>query len=97
MGPWNAAKDFLTLIKNDRGSLAGVVKIEAELFGSLAKTGKGHGTDKSIMMGLMGVQMVDLENGEIHMNDWVRGTCQFGVMPANGMLYVPPDSCAWAW
>ena len=33
MGPWNAAKDFLTIIKNDRGSLEGAVKIDVELFG----------------------------------------------------------------
>ncbi len=59
-----------------------------------ARCYRNKGTEKFIMMGLMGVQMVDLDNGEIHMNDWVRGTCQFGVMPANGMLYVPPDSCA---
>jgi outer membrane protein assembly factor BamB len=59
-----------------------------------ARCYRNKGTEKFIMMGLMGVQMIDLDNGEIHMNDWVRGTCQFGVMPANGMLYVPPDSCA---
>ena len=65
MGPWNAAKDFLTVIKNDRGSLDGVVKIEAELFGSLAKTGKGHGTDKSIMMGLMGFEIKIFETHQL--------------------------------
>jgi len=49
---------------------------------------------KFMMMGLMGVQMLDLENGEVYDNDWIRGTCQYGVLPANGLLYVPPDSCA---
>ena len=34
-----------------RGSLDGAKKISIELFGSLAKTGKGHGTDKSILIG----------------------------------------------
>jgi L-serine dehydratase len=48
MGPWNAAKDFLTDIKKDRGHLNGAVKMDVELFGSLAKTGMGHGTDKAI-------------------------------------------------
>lgn len=59
-----------------------------------ARCYRNKGTENFIMMGLMGVQMVDLKNEEVYMNDWVRGTCQFGVMPANGMLYVPPDSCA---
>lgn len=26
-------------------------------------------------------------------NDWVRGGCRLGVVPANGMLYVPPEAC----
>ncbi len=26
-------------------------------------------------------------------NDYIRGTCGFGVVPANGLLYVPPCSC----
>jgi len=63
MGPWNAAKDFLTIIKNDRNGLQGSAMIDVELFGSLAKTGVGHGTDKSIMMGFMGF---DIENFETY-------------------------------
>ena len=47
-----------------------------------------------MLFGEMGVQMVNVASGEIRENDWIRGTCQFGVMPANGLLYVPPDSCA---
>ena len=31
--------------------------VTIELFGSLAKTGRGHGTDKAVMMGLMGFQI----------------------------------------
>ena len=47
-----------------------------------------------MLFGEMGVQMVNVESGDVRENDWIRGTCQFGVMPANGLLYVPPDSCA---
>jgi L-serine dehydratase len=54
MGPWNAAKDFLHLIEKNNEELNNVKSIDVQLYGSLAKTGKGHGTDKAIMMGLMG-------------------------------------------
>jgi len=37
--------------------------------------------------------MVDLSGDNHSRNNWVRGTCQYGVMPANGLLYVPPTSC----
>ena len=54
MGPWNAAKDFLYQIKLDKKSLKSIINIDIVLYGSLAKTGFGHGTDKAIMMGLCG-------------------------------------------
>ncbi len=55
---------------------------------------RGKVAGKYMLFGEMGVQMVDTETGEIRENDWIRGTCQYGIMPANGLLYVPPDSCA---
>lgn len=54
MGPWNAAKDFLNLVEQKKKELNNIKSIDIELYGSLAKTGRGHGTDKAIMMGLMG-------------------------------------------
>ena len=59
-----------------------------------ARCYRNKATERFLLLGLMGVQMVDFEKGEVWMNDWIRGTCQYGVMPANGMLYIPPDSCA---
>lgn len=40
-----------------------------------------------------GAEFLDLDNGEVAINDWVRGTCTYGVMPCNGLLYAPPHSC----
>lgn len=53
MGPWKAALDFAESLKTEN-KISKVVKIQIELFGSLAKTGKGHGTDMGVMMGLLG-------------------------------------------
>ena len=55
---------------------------------------RSKATDRYLMLGEMGVQFVDVKTGEVWNNDWIRGTCQYGVMPANGLLYVTPDSCA---
>ncbi|MGB5337060.1 MAG: PQQ-binding-like beta-propeller repeat protein, partial [Woeseiaceae bacterium] len=55
---------------------------------------RNKATDRYLMLGEMGVQFVDIKTGEVWNNDWIRGTCQYGVMPANGLLYVTPDSCA---
>lgn len=53
MGPWRAAQRFVALL-DARGVLDRVTSITCELFGSLAKTGVGHGTDFAVIMGLAG-------------------------------------------
>jgi len=62
-GPMRAANRFVDQIHRV-GVAAGVVSIRVELFGSLALTGKGHGTDKAIFLGLQGEtpEGVDPEN-----------------------------------
>jgi L-serine dehydratase len=53
VGPMRAAKLFTnSLIK--RNLLASVTHLEVELFGSLGLTGRGHGSDKAILLGLIG-------------------------------------------
>ncbi len=53
LGPWRAAQQFVELlIEQDVLNLVTGIKIL--LYGSLAKTGKGHGTDIAILLGLSG-------------------------------------------
>ena len=54
MGPWLAATRFLESLSPDGEIQPLISRIRVELFGSLAKTGKGHGTDIAVMMGLRG-------------------------------------------
>ncbi len=60
LGPWKAALDFVTEIKNVH-----VNKVKIELYGSLAKTGKGHGTDMAIKLGLLGLDYESIKTNEI--------------------------------
>ena len=53
VGPMRAARTFaLGLL--ERGNLDRVVRVRAELYGSLGATGRGHGTDRAVTLGLMG-------------------------------------------
>ena len=63
--------------------------------------GMGHGrcyrnkaTERYLVFGRSGVEFIDVTTGDVVPNHWTRGTCQYGVMPCNGLLYVPPHSCA---
>lgn len=51
LGPWRAAMQCLQAIQQ-KSSLQSIKKIDVLLYGSLAKTGKGHGTDIAVMLGL---------------------------------------------
>ena len=53
VGPMRAAGMFAHGLERD-GLLPRVASVRVELYGSLGATGKGHGTDKGVILGLMG-------------------------------------------
>ena len=53
MGPMTAACTFVERLEAD-GLLDRVARIQVDLYGSLALTGKGHATDRAILLGLSG-------------------------------------------
>ncbi|SHK48962.1 L-serine ammonia-lyase [Halomonas caseinilytica] len=53
VGPMRAAYDFVQALRG-RDLLERVARVEIHLHGSLSSTGKGHGTDRATIMGLMG-------------------------------------------
>ena len=55
VGPMRAARDFVLGLQED-GLLPQVHRVKAELYGSLGATGKGHGSDKAVLLGLEGEQ-----------------------------------------
>ena len=64
LGPWRAAQRFTDSIRA-RNGLAGLQHVSVLLYGSLAKTGKGHGTDIAIQLGLAGEDPVTFDTGGI--------------------------------
>jgi L-serine dehydratase len=53
MGPMRAASAFAGSMR-EAGLLPKTVRVEANLYGSLALTGLGHGTDRAVLLGLTG-------------------------------------------
>ncbi|MCL6553067.1 MAG: metal ABC transporter permease [Firmicutes bacterium] len=60
MGPMSAAGLFVRRLR-DSGKLPGVARVEIRLYASLALTGRGHATDRAVMLGLMGFVPADLD------------------------------------
>src|SRR5258708_32492717 len=53
VGPMRAARMFLAEMEAEQ-NLGRISELRVELFGSLALTGRGHGTDRAFLLGLMG-------------------------------------------
>jgi len=55
---------------------------------------RDRATCRYLVLGRAGVELIDVATGEADANHWTRGGCQFGVIPANGLIYTPSHSCA---
>ncbi len=82
-----------------RDLYTGEVKRSNNIMVDLQTSGHHHrcyrekATVRFILAGKRGIEMMDLEDDEHSRNNWVRGTCQYGILPANGLIYTPPHSC----
>lgn len=50
-------------------------------------------TTRYILSSRRGSEYVDLLGGGHTVDNWVRGECHFGMLPANGLQYAPPHPC----
>jgi len=88
VGPMKAAREFTLQL----GSVADQVsRIEITLYGSLALTGKGHGTDSAVILGLMGLtpETIDPDDVENILRDVYRDKKL--EVPSSGKIDFDPD------
>jgi L-serine dehydratase len=86
MGPWRAAQRFLANCR-DLGLFDQVVRVRVDLYGSLAKTGKGHGTDLAVLLGLAGEDPVTCDTSQL----WpkVEAIRVAQALPLDGVKTIP--------
>jgi L-serine dehydratase len=74
VGPMRAAGIFLKRLEK-AGCLDQVARVQVDLFGSLGHTGRGHGTDRAVLLGLEGEapDQVDPDHISTRMADFVSG------------------------
>jgi len=54
---------------------------------------RNKATDRYLIGAMEGTEFLDLQGTNHGQNNFVRGACKLGIMPCNGMLYVPADQC----
>ena len=65
IGPMRAARRFVERLRGRRGCSTQCAGVTVRLYGSLALTGKGHGTDKAILLGLEGATPEGIDPDEV--------------------------------
>jgi len=87
LGPWRAALRFIDSIKAK--GIDNVLHVKVLLYGSLAKTGKGHGTDVAVILGLCGEDPVTFDVNLI--TPRIEQITKEKVMRLNGERELPFD------
>ncbi|MFO7901925.1 MAG: PQQ-binding-like beta-propeller repeat protein [Planctomycetota bacterium] len=78
---------------------SGTPKMKNSILAELQTVGHHHrcyrekATTRYIIAAKRGVEMMDLKGSNHSRNNWVRSSCQYGVLPANGLMYNAPHSC----
>ncbi len=54
---------------------------------------RNKATEQYLVTGRRGLEYISLTGRRHVHNWWIRGECQYGVLPCNGLTYVPPDPC----
>ncbi|MGI9237444.1 MAG: L-serine ammonia-lyase [Woeseiaceae bacterium] len=89
VGPMNSANEFMSAL-HDFGS--DVARIQVTLHGSLAWTGKGHGTDSAIILGLSGLRPETIDPDAVGaMLASIRSACAISV-PGVGRISFDPET-----
>ena len=82
-----------------RDPRTGEVKKTNDLIARIQSAGHHHrcyrnkATERYILAGKRGIELLDLVADNHSRNNWVRGLCQYGIMPCNGLLYAPSHAC----
>jgi L-serine dehydratase len=86
MGPMRAARRFVLELEHD-ALLDRLSRVVVDLYGSLALTGIGHGTDRAVILGLAGEEASTIEPDTIDLKlEQVRST---GMLPVLGQRPIP--------
>jgi len=91
VGPMRAAKLFTQRLEKDE-NLYEVHSLKIDLYGSLAMTGKGHATDKAILLGLEGhsPEGIDPNAVEAHLEK-IYSSCSLRILGKKAISFYPDE------
>ncbi len=88
VGPMRAALRFAEHLRDDN-LVADVSRVRVELYGSLGATGRGHGSDKAVVLGLLGETPEDVDPYAV--DEFINGVRTTGRVGLGGAWEVAFD------
>ena len=76
------------------GAVEEEIPCDTDIFFMHHRCHRAKATERYFIPSRTGIELIGLEDRHWDVNHWVRGGCLYGIMPCNGLLYVPPHSCA---
>lgn len=91
---WHASGDMIVGYDLKTGEPAKTVDpTSVQSLGHHLRCYRAKATENYLITQYRGVEFVSITGKPHYQTDWARGACSFGVVPANGLLYVPPNPC----
>ncbi len=91
VGPMRAASRFVSGL-DEAGQLPRTMRILSELYGSLGATGRGHGSDKAILLGLSGEAPDSIDTTTVPAKlETIRSTLRINLLGHHEIAFNEPD------
>jgi len=92
---WTMKKDVVSLVGLDvrTGEEKKEYPVKDMLVGHHHRCYRNKATENLYLAGEEGIEYIDFESGELDVHHWMRGACAFGILPANGLIYLPTHAC----
>ena len=92
---WTFKKSKVDLVGLDArtGAVQKAYPVKNILVGHHARCYRSKATDRFYLAGEEGVEYIDFASGAVDIHHWLRGACKYGILPANGLIYLPTHGC----
>ncbi len=92
---WTMRKDVVSLVGLDveTGKVNKEYPVKDMLVGHHHRCYRNKATRNLYLAGEEGIEYISFETGELDVHHWIRGACAYGILPANGLIYLPTHAC----
>jgi outer membrane protein assembly factor BamB len=92
---WTMKKSDVSLVGLDAktGKVRKEYPAKEILVGHHHRCYRNRASKNLYLYGEEGIEYIDFETGDVDVHHWLRGACAYGIMPANGLIYLPTHAC----